>query len=113
VLLAQTGEQVTFIARGAHLQALRDLDAAAAQLSPLVGPHTMVLSLQNGIDSAERLTKIVAPAAVLCGAAYVAATRVAPGVVVHRGMNRIIFGEQNAGPAREQNSCATCSAGLR
>ena len=136
-LLAQAGEQVTFIARDAHLEALRaqgltiqsritgdftcavsatddpnaigqvdvvlfcvktyDLDAAAARLSPLVGPHTMVLPLQNGIDSAERLAKIVAPAAVLCGVAYVAATRVAPGIIVHRGMNRIIFGEQNGG----------------
>jgi 2-dehydropantoate 2-reductase len=136
-LLTQAGEDVTFIARGAHLEALRtqgltiqsrvtgdfthavaatddpstigpvdlvlfcvksyDLDAAAAQLAPLIGPRTMVLPLQNGIDSAERLAKIVGPAAVLGGVAYVAATRVAPGVIVHRGMNRIVFGERNGG----------------
>jgi 2-dehydropantoate 2-reductase len=136
-LLTQAREEVTFIARGAHLEALRtqgltiqsrvtgdfthavaatddpstigpvdlvlfcvksyDLDAAAAQLAPLIGPRTMVLPLQNGIDSAERLAKIVGPTAVLGGVAYVAATRVAPGVIVHRGMNKIVFGEPNGG----------------
>jgi 2-dehydropantoate 2-reductase len=72
-----------------------DLDAAAAQLPPLIGPHTMVLPLQNGIDSAERLATTVPPAAVLGGVAYVAATREAPGVIVHRGMNRVVIGERN------------------
>ncbi len=108
-LLAQAGEDVTFIARGAHLEALRtrgltvqsrvtgdftravsatddpasigevdlvlscvktyDLDAAASRLSPLIGSHTMVLPLQNGIDSAERLARILGPAPVLGGVA--------------------------------------------
>jgi 2-dehydropantoate 2-reductase len=74
-----------------------DLEAAAAQLAPLVEPRTMILPLQNGIDSAERLAQIVGPAPVLAGVAYVAATRVAPGTIVHRGMNRIVFGERNGG----------------
>ena len=143
-LLAQAGEEVTFIARGAHLEALRthgltvqsrvtgdftcaisatddpstvgemdlvlfcvktyDLDTAAAQLSPLVGTHTMVLPLQNGLDSSERLAQIINPAAVLGGVAYVISTRVAPGVIVHHGQNKIIFGERNGGtsPRTEQ-----------
>jgi 2-dehydropantoate 2-reductase len=132
-LLAQAGEEVTFIARGVHLEALRthgltvesritgdftcaisatddpgtvgkvdlvlfcvktyDLDTAAAQISPLIGPHTMVLPLQNGIDSAERLARIIGPEGVLGGVAYVISTRVAPGVIVHHGLNKIIFGE--------------------
>ena len=139
-LLAQAGEDVTFIARGAHLEALRthgltvqspvtgdftrtvsatddpgtvgevdlvlfcvktyDLDAAAAQISPLIGPHTMVLLLQNGIDSAERLARIIGPEGVLGGVAYVVSTRVAPGVIAHQGLNKIIFGELNGGTSQ-------------
>jgi 2-dehydropantoate 2-reductase len=143
-LLAQAGEEVTFIARGAHLDALRthgltvqspitgdftcavvatddpstvgemdlvlccvktyDLDTAAAQLAPLVGRHTAVLPLQNGIDSADRLAQILGPAGVLGGVAYVVSTRVAPGVIVHHGLNKIVFGERHGGtsPRTEQ-----------
>ena len=36
-----------------------DLEAAAERSRPLVGPHTMVLPLQNGIDSYERVAPIV------------------------------------------------------
>jgi 2-dehydropantoate 2-reductase len=81
-----------------------DLDTAAAQLSPLVGTHTMVLPLQNGLDSSERLAQIMGPAAVLGGVAYVISSRVAPGVIVHHGQNKIIFGERNGGtsPRTEQ-----------
>ena len=139
-MLARAGEEVTFIARGAHLEALRahgltiqsrlmgdftlavhatddpravgevdlvlmcvktyDLDAAAAQILPLVGPRTMILPLQNGIDSAERLARVVGPEGVLGGVAYVIATRVAPGVIAHVGQNQIIFGELSGGTSR-------------
>jgi 2-dehydropantoate 2-reductase len=77
-----------------------DLDTAAAQLSPLIGPHTMVLPLQNGIDSAERLARIIGPQGVLGGVAYVVSTRMAPGVIVHHGLNKIIFGECNGGTSQ-------------
>jgi len=40
------------------------------------------------------------PAAVLGGVAYVISTRVAPGVIVHHGLNKIIFGEYKGGTSR-------------
>ena len=97
--LAAAGSDVTFIARGAHLEALRmrglivhsplgdarlprvnvtertsdvgpvdivfftvklyDTDRAAAVLPPLVGPETVVISFQNGVDSVATLTNAV------------------------------------------------------
>lgn len=135
--LVWAGEDVTFIARGANLEALRtrglsiksatlgdfvspivatddtatigivdlvlvcvktyDLDAAAARLGPLIGPGTVVLPLQNGIDGAERLTKMVDRTAVVGGVAYLVATRTAPGEIVHQGFNRIVIGELRGG----------------
>jgi 2-dehydropantoate 2-reductase len=143
-LLAEAGEDVTFVARGAHLHALRshglkvqsrvtgdftravaatddpgaigpvdlvllcvktyDLDAAATRLPPVIGPHTMVLPLQNGIDSAERLARILGPVPVLGGVAYVIATRVAPGVIVHLGLNKIVLGEYPSGLSQRTGS---------
>jgi len=135
--LVRAGEDVTFIARGAHLDALRtqgltvqsrvtgdftravsatddpatigpvdlvlfsvkayDLDAAAFRLPPLIGPRTVVLPLQNGIDASERLARILGPDPVLGGVTYVAATRVSPGVIVHLALNKIVFGEYPTG----------------
>lgn len=74
-----------------------DLDVAAAQIASLMGQHTMVLPIQNGIDSAERLARVLRPESVLGGVGYVVATRVAPGVIAHHGLNKIIFGECNGG----------------
>src|SRR5881275_638537 len=92
-LLARSGEAVTFVARGARLDAIRrrgltvkselagtftipeqvtedpsaisvvdlvpftvksnDLEVAAEQIRPLLGPDTVVLPFQSGVDAAE------------------------------------------------------------
>jgi 2-dehydropantoate 2-reductase len=131
--LAHAGHDVTFIARGANLDAIRsrgirvtsslgDFSAAARAESdpagvgpvdlvivavktysnaqalplvvPLVGPETVVLPLQNGVDSADQLAALVGPAPMLAGTTYVAATLVEPGVVDHLGsVRRIVLGE--------------------
>jgi 2-dehydropantoate 2-reductase len=63
-------------------------------LRPLVGPGTAVLSLQNGVDSADEISAVVGPASVLAGTTYIAATLIEPGVVEHVGtVRRIVFGE--------------------
>jgi 2-dehydropantoate 2-reductase len=94
-LLAQAGQDVTFIARGAHLQAIREkglhiksvhgdfqimpakatdnpsevgpvdvilfatkthqTDESAKLIKPMVGRDTVIISLQNGIDAADRI----------------------------------------------------------
>src|SRR5713101_2232770 len=97
--LAHAGDDVTFIARGAHLEAIRargltvksrlagefsipakatadpkeigtadlvlfcvktyDTEPAASLILPVIGPDTVVVSVQNGIDNDERIARIV------------------------------------------------------
>jgi 2-dehydropantoate 2-reductase len=139
-LLARAGEDVTFIARGAHLDAIRasgltvrsrlagdftapvratddpaavgpvdlvlfcvkayDTETAARQARPLVGPATVVLPVQNGIDSAERIGAIVGAGHVLGGVAAVSSVVEAPGVIHHRaGPDVIRVGELEGPPS--------------
>jgi 2-dehydropantoate 2-reductase len=58
-----------------------DLESAAERARSLVGPHTVVLPLQNGIDISERLGNVLGADRVVGGAAYVSATLAAPGVI--------------------------------
>ena len=132
-LLSRAGSEVAFIARGTHLEAIRDhglqvvgplgdftarvqaesdpgrigtvdvvivavktYDNADAfpLVHPLLGPETPVLTLQNGVDSAEDLARIVGRSRVLAGAAYVATAIDGPGVIRQTGTHRrIVFGE--------------------
>ena len=62
---------------------LWDVEAAAEQSRPLVGPETRVIPLQNGIDSSERLAPILGAEQVAAGCAFISATLSAPGVVKH------------------------------
>jgi 2-dehydropantoate 2-reductase len=131
--LAAAGADVAFIARGAHLNALRtnglrlespkgvlhlhrvnatddpstigpvdaalfavklyDTEPAAALLPALIGPDTVVVSLQNGVDSVEMLTRAVGRPHVAGGVAYVAAVISEPGTIRHTAMDHLIFGE--------------------
>jgi len=73
---------------------LYDTEAAGEALKPLVGPRTMVVTLQNGVDGPDRLATVLGPAAVLGGAAYVSALIAEPGIVRYASdMSRIVFGE--------------------
>jgi 2-dehydropantoate 2-reductase len=71
---------------------------ANPQLLPLLpilcGPETMVLTLQNGVASADALAEAVGPERVLAGTTYVATAIVAPGVIEQTGVHRrVILGE--------------------
>jgi len=70
-----------------------DTDAALAAMRPVVGPATAVLSLQNGVESVERIDAALGAGHALGGAAYVFASIERPGVIVHRFAGRIVFGE--------------------
>jgi 2-dehydropantoate 2-reductase len=123
--MAAAGHDVTFIARGAHRDAIRrdglkiesalgdlhlrdvkvtddpkqvgpvdlvlfavklwDTETAAAQTRPLVAANTRVITLQNGVDSVERLAPILGADATIGGATYVVATIAGPGVIRHTG----------------------------
>lgn len=132
--LARNGEDVSFIARGAHLEAIRqhglsirsaklgdfvvhapahedpaaigpvdvvlftvkayDNASALKLLTPLVGPESVVLTLQNGVDSVDEIAAVVGRNCVLGGTTYVATALETPGVIVQTGVHRsIIFGE--------------------
>jgi len=127
--LQQAGHDVTFVARGRHLDALRkqglrlrsavgdaqlavkavgepaeagaadvvlfavklwDTESAAQQLA---GTEGAVIPFQNGVESVERLARVLGPDRVLGGSAYIAARVGRPGEIVHTGtMARLRFG---------------------
>jgi 2-dehydropantoate 2-reductase len=64
---------------------LWDTEAAGEQTRPLVGSGTRVITLQNGVDSVERLVPILGDDAVIGGATYVVSTIAGPGVIRHTG----------------------------
>jgi 2-dehydropantoate 2-reductase len=72
-----------------------DTDSAGEAIKPVVGPGTGVLPVQNGVDNEERLERILGPGHVMGGVAQVLATIEAPGVVSHRFLGRVVFGEMD------------------
>jgi 2-dehydropantoate 2-reductase len=131
--LARAGADVTFVARGAHLAAIRahglrvrsssegesvtkvtaveettalspadvvlltvkafDTEAVLARARPVVGPDTAVVTLQNGVQSVELIERVVGAGHAVGGAAYIFAVIAEPGVIEHRLLGRIAFGE--------------------
>ena len=136
-LLARAGHNVTFIARGPHLEAIRsnglrvesgndgvftvpgnatddpasaglqdlvlftvkmyDNDDAIHAIAPMVGPDTIVLTLQNGIDNGERLVEVYGAERVMIGSAYLEGRISEPGVVTQGGPGAASFGERTIG----------------
>jgi ketopantoate reductase len=76
---------------------LYDLEAAAALSRPLVGPGTLVLPAQNGVDHVARLGRVFGPDAVLGALPGVAARVDGPGTVYTLGPARLAFGEWGSG----------------
>jgi 2-dehydropantoate 2-reductase len=77
-----------------------DSDAAADLLRPVIGPDTVILSLQNGVDNAEKLARRFNDDRVLAGVVYVGAQIAAPGLIAHSAGGRIIFGCGRGGDGR-------------
>ena len=78
---------------------LWDTETAAAQAKPLVGANTRVITLQNGIDSVERMAPIVGAEQTVGGAAYIASVIAAPGVIRHTSQfARVRFGRADKRP---------------
>jgi 2-dehydropantoate 2-reductase len=139
--LARAGHDVTFIARGAHLAAIRehgltvrssalgdfnvrataeddtrrvapvdvvvvavkayDNATALPLVAPMLGPDSSVLTLQNGVDSAQELAALVGEDRVIGGTTYIATALAEPGVVEQTGTHRrICFGEVFGGLPR-------------
>ena len=133
-LLARNGHNVTFVARGSHLEAIRkngyltvesaldgDFEAPGSALEdtqdagvqdlvlftvkmyhnaqaieavrPMVGPQTVVLTLQNGIDNGNQLAKAIGSSPVMIGSAFMEGRIKEPGVVTQGGPGIAGFGE--------------------
>lgn len=71
----------------------QDTEAAVATVAPMIGPHTRILSLQNGLGGVETMARLHGADRVLAGVTYVPASVSAPGQVRHTGpVTRTIFG---------------------
>jgi 2-dehydropantoate 2-reductase len=68
-------------------------DRAMAGALSLVGPETMVLTLQNGLGNVESLVGAVGPGPVIAGASGHGATLPGPGRVRHAGGGGVALGE--------------------
>lgn len=99
------------VARAAEAIGLSDLVVVALKttanhlftdlLPPLVGPHTALLTLQNGLGNEEQLAALFPDNPVLGGLCFVCLNRVAPGVVHHIAHGQMILGEhQPSAPFR-------------
>jgi 2-dehydropantoate 2-reductase len=62
---------------------LWDTETAAELARPLVGPDTRIITLQNGVDSYERVSAILGKQHTIPGTAYIAAVLGGPGVMLH------------------------------
>ncbi len=134
-LLARLGADVTLIARGDHLLAMRQdglriiqqtdsftvpvnatgdpsqvgpvdlvlfavktyqIPEAIQDMRPLAGVKTQIVTLQNGVDSAEALVREFGPDRVLPGASYTIAFIESPGVIRQLSQTaRIAFGRED------------------
>jgi 2-dehydropantoate 2-reductase len=73
-----------------------DTEAAALQMAPHLQPHTLLMSLQNGVDNAATLARHV-PCRVVPAVVYVAVALGGPGVVRHFGRGDLAIGAMPGG----------------
>ena len=64
---------------------LWDTETAGEHTRPLLGAESRVITLQNGVDSVERLAPILGEEATIAGTTYVVTTIAKPGVIHHTG----------------------------
>ena len=140
-LLARSGAEVTFVARGTNLQVLQargltvrsvhgdfalavqacadpaglppadfvlfcvktyDAAAAAALIQPVVDAQTILLTLQNGVDTAADLQAPFGRGTMLAGVTRTGSTLVAPGVIEQPTTDRLIEFGSLTGQEHEQ-----------
>jgi 2-dehydropantoate 2-reductase len=78
-----------------------DTDESARSIRPAVGPQTIVMSLQNGIDAAERIGSVVGIEHVIGGVTWLSSAVEAPGIIRQVSQfRRIVFGELAGGRSK-------------
>ena len=64
-----------------------------ARLGPMLGPNTLVLPLQNGLEASSQVAEVLGPAPVLGGLCAIYSFITAPGCIRHIGIDpRVTFG---------------------
>ena len=85
---------------------------AVPLIKPLIGVETTVLTIQNGVESADEIGQEYGAERVLPGSAYVISNVVSPGVVKQQSqIPRVAFGESNG--ERSQRAIAVQDAFLK
>ena len=72
-----------------------DTESAAAAIKPHLAPDALVLSLQNGVENADRLRAIL-PQHVLAAVVYIGTEMAGPGHVRHHGRGELIIERSRA-----------------
>jgi 2-dehydropantoate 2-reductase len=67
-------------------------------LPPLVGPRTLVVTLQNGLGNEGQLAALFGPANILGGLCFVCLNRLAPGLIQHTAHGHVVLGEYQRPP---------------
>ena len=71
---------------------LYDTESILPLLPPLIGPETVVISFQNGVDAVETITRAVGKRHAAGGTTYLVAAIAEPGVIKHGALGRLVFG---------------------
>ena len=72
-----------------------DTESAGSSLKDFLGKNTSILSLQNGVDNAERLSAVLGRE-VIPAVVYVATEMAGPGHVRHHGRGELVIGRSGA-----------------
>lgn len=89
-----------------------DLDDNIRQLSPLIGPSTVVIPLLNGADITERIRKQLPNNEVWYGCVYIGARLTEPGLITKfTERDRLWFGDPKGDTARQQELLRLLTAG--
>src|SRR5262249_44433752 len=76
-------------------------------LPPLVGPKTIVLTLQNGLGNEEQLARLFRAEQIMGGLCFVCLNRIKPGVVQETGRGLVVLGEFQRWPEPRTHDIAT------
>lgn len=84
-------------------------------VSPLIGPDTAIMTLQNGLGNEDLLAQGFGADRVLGGIAFICSNRGEPGTVHHLGEGKITLGEMSQGltPRSQQIAEMFSRAGVR
>lgn len=79
-----------------------DLDDNIRQLSPMIGPHTIIIPLLNGADITERIRNLLPGNEVWYGCVYIGARLAEPGLITRFSSDEYLwFGDPDASPDRQ------------